>query len=280
MPPRLSLRLPFWRRRPAPVPRADWEAVAARVALLQGLGPQEEAALRGLAARFLAEKAITGAQGLEPDGTLRLAIAAQACLPVLGLGLEAYRGWHEVVVYPGAFLSVQRWTDEAGVEHEARRPLTGESWPQGPVVLSEEDLWAGAEALDGYNVVVHEMAHKLDLQNGEANGFPPLHPDMDRRAWTAAFQAAYGDLERRVEAGQPTALDPYAAETPGEFFACASEAFFEIPAALAEAYPAVYAQLRAYYRQDPLQRLAHRRVGRSGTRPGDGPGSAREREAC
>ncbi len=242
-----------WRRPPLPS-GALWREVVETVAVLRDLPPRQLDRLRELAAGFLARKAITGAGGQELDEALRLAIAAQACLPVLELGLEAYRGWWEVVVYPGAFVSVQRWVDEAGVEHELRRPLTGESWPQGPVILSEEDVWSGAQELDGYNVVIHEMAHKLDLLNGEANGFPPLHRGMERRAWTEAFAAAFEDLRRRIVAGEPAPLDPYAAEDPGEFFACATEAFFECPDLLAGSYPAVYGQLRAYYRQDPLAR--------------------------
>lgn len=239
-------------RRPPPPPDALWREVTEAVVVLRALPPGRLARLRALSARFLARKTVVGAGGQEVDEALRLAIAAQACLPVLELGLEAYRGWWEVVVYPGAFVSVQRWVDEAGVEHELRRPLTGESWPQGPVILSETDVWSGAQALDGYNVVIHEMAHKLDLLNGEANGFPPLHRDMDRRAWTSALAEAFEDLRRRTAAGEAAPLDPYAAEDPGEFFACATEAFFEVPGLLAQSYPAVYAQLRAYYRQDPL----------------------------
>jgi Mlc titration factor MtfA (ptsG expression regulator) len=119
----------------------------------------------------------------------------------------------------------------------------------------------------GYNVVIHEFAHKLDMRNGEPNGFPPLHAGMSAQAWKAAFSAAYDDFCKRVDATQRLSerraqivldelpIDPYAAESAGEFFAVGSEAFFETPELLEPAYPAVYEQLRLFYRQDPLARL-------------------------
>lgn len=132
--------------------------------------------------------------------------------------------------------------------------MTGESWLAGPVVLS----WADAEMRGdehGYNVVIHEFAHKLDMLNGEANGFPPLHAGMDRGAWSRDFSAAYEDCRARLERGEPARIDPYAAESPAEFFAVLSEVFFEIPDAVLAEYPGVYRQLAAFYRQDPAARL-------------------------
>jgi len=108
------------------------------------------------------------------------------------------------------------------------------------------------------NVVVHEFAHKLDMLNGGANGYPPLHRGMDRRSWSEAFGAAYRDLCARVDAGEDTVIDPYASESPGEFFAVLSEAFFELPDVVEAEYPRVYAQLAQFYRQDPLARLPSR----------------------
>jgi hypothetical protein len=113
-----------------------------------------------------------------------------------------------------------------------------------------------APATEGVNVVIHEFAHKLDMLNGDANGFPPLHAGMDRKTWAAVFSAAYADFCRRVDADEDVAIDPYAAESPGEFFAVVSEAFFDLPQAVLDAYPQVYAQLRNFYRQDPAARAA------------------------
>ncbi len=247
-----------WRRRRllrhARLPPGQWETVVAGLPLLAGLTDGELDRLRDLAVVFLHEKSLEAVGELEVDATLRLAIAAQACLPVLNLGLDYYRGWHAVVIYPAGFLTRHEYTDAAGVVHAVHRPLVGEAWEQGPVILSLEDI-EDAPELDGFNVVLHEFAHKLDMLNGEANGLPPLHCDMSVAAWARDLSAAYEDLCRRVDADRDTAIDPYAAESPEEFFAVVSEVFFEVPKLLASAYPAVYAQLGRFYRQDPRARL-------------------------
>jgi hypothetical protein len=137
--------------------------------------------------------------------------------------------------------------------------MSGESWLAGPVILS----WADAElrGKSGYNVVIHEFAHKLDMLNGDPNGFPPLHAGMDREGWSRAFSAAYEDFRGRVERRDVTAIDPYASESPAEFFAVLSEAFFETPGAVRAEYATVYDQLSAFYRQDPAARLARAAAG-------------------
>jgi hypothetical protein len=142
-----------------------------------------------------------------------------------------------------------------GVVHQGDEPYSGEAWLGGPVVLSWADIQT-SEYSDGVNVVIHEFAHKLDMLNGDANGFPPLHAEMDREAWSMTFRAAYEDFCARVDADEDTPIDPYASESPGEFFAVLSEAFFETPDVVQDEYPAVYAQLAAFYRQDPAQRFA------------------------
>jgi Mlc titration factor MtfA (ptsG expression regulator) len=228
-------------------------AVAGQYPFLAGLSAAEFARLRNLAGVFLREKSIHGAAGLELDDAMRLHIAVQACLPVLNLGFEYYRGWVEVIVYPDEFLPEIEWTDEHGVVHVTREPRAGEAWLGGPVILSWADI-APIATGEGVNVVIHEFAHKLDMLNGDADGFPPLHRDMSRAEWSAAFGDAYRDFCARADADEETAIDPYAAETPGEFFAVMSEAFFEIPEAVASEYPQVYAQLVRFYRQDPRAR--------------------------
>ena len=141
--------------------------------------------------------------------------------------------------------------------HHAVEPASGESWLGGPVILSWEDTvaaMAGTEISQGYNVVIHEFAHKLDMLNGEANGFPPIHPDMSQQAWSEAFSKAYADFCRSIDEGEMMEIDPYAAESPAEFFAVISEAFFEIPLSVRIHFPAVYEQLALFYRQNPAQR--------------------------
>src|SRR5262245_31042943 len=190
--------------------------------------------LKDLALLFLAEKQFTGVHGLQVSDAMRVSIAAQACLPVLELGLDWYSGWTGVVVYPGDFRVNRRETDEDGVVHEWEDELAGESMPGGPVVLSWDAL-----ANDPYmNVVIHEFAHKLDMRDGVADGVPPLHAGMSRAAWQAALDEAYAGFCDAVERGRDTWLDPYAAEHPAEFFAVISEAFFEDPAETRRRYPA------------------------------------------
>ena len=211
--------------------------------------------LRELAARFLAEKAIEPVDGFIVEPAQRLVLALQAALPVLNLGLEWYRGWHAVVLYPDEFRSRFEEVDEAGVVHQLEDWRGGESWAAGPLILSLADVEAGGQG-DGYNVVVHECAHKLDQLDGDTNGHPPLHPGMDPVAWSSAFAAAYRDLGRRAMRHLRTVLDPYGAQSPAEFFAVASEMFFDDPPGLQRGYPAVYAQLALFYRQDPAAHWA------------------------
>jgi Mlc titration factor MtfA (ptsG expression regulator) len=221
---------------------ALWQRATRRLAFL----PQSQK-LRELVLLFLAEKAFTGAHGLEVTDEMRVAIAAQACLPILELGLDWYAGWTGIVVYPGDFRVQRTEMDEHGVMHEWEDELAGEAMPGGPVVIS----WDAAAYDPHINVVLHEFAHKLDMVNGAADGMPPLHPGMDARAWTRAFQEAYEGFCDALERGTDTWLDPYAAEHPSEFFAVISEAFFEQPAETRRRYPVVYEQLKRFYRQDP-----------------------------
>jgi Mlc titration factor MtfA (ptsG expression regulator) len=203
--------------------------------------------LRELVLLFLAEKEFAGAHGLEVTDEMRISIAAQACLPILELGLDWYRGWRGIVVYPGDFRVRRTEVDEDGVVHEWDDELAGEAMPGGPVVLS----WDALARDPAINVVIHEFAHKLDMLNGTADGVPPLHAGMDRAAWVKAFEKAYDGLCDAVDRGKDTWLDPYAAEHLSEFFAVISEAFFREPREARRRYPDVYDQLRGFYRQDP-----------------------------
>jgi len=219
-----------------------WHAVTGRYAFL----PRSEK-LRDLVLLFLAEKQFSGTHGLELTDRMRVAIAAQACLPVLELGIDWYAGWSGIVVYPGDFRVTRTELDEAGVLHEWDDGLAGEAMPGGPVVLS----WDAAANDRQINVVIHEFAHKLDMLNGAADGLPPLHAGMDRLAWQSAFQAAYDGFCDALDRDKETWLDPYAAEHPSEFFAVVSERFFTEAKEMRRRYPDVYEQLKRFYRQDP-----------------------------
>jgi hypothetical protein len=245
-----------WRRRRLlaqhRVDDALWRTVTERLPFLRGLSREQMQRLRDLALLLLVEKDISGARGLALDDAMRLSIAVQACLPVLHLGLDRYDLWSEIVVHPGDFRVRVSETDEQGVVHEFDDERAGESWQGGPVVLS----WDAARNAPDMNVVIHEFAHKLDMANGEADGMPPLHSGMDRRAWAEAFRVAYEGFCDAVDRDRETWLDPYAAESPAEFFAVISEAFFAAPNETRRRYPEVYEQLKRFYRQDPAARLA------------------------
>jgi len=231
-----------------------WRHIALAFEFVRSLPAADLARLRDLVALFLHEKQFTVAAGLELTDEMRFAVATQACILILNLDLDYYRGWSGIIIYPAQFVPRHQQTDELGVVHESDDPYAGEAWIGGPVVLSWEDV-ADTHDVDGVNVVIHEFAHKLDMLNGDANGYPPLHSGMSRQAWAHAMSAAYEDLCKRVDRGEDTAIDPYASESPGEFFAVISEAFFELPEVVQDEYPAVYEQLRQFYRQDPEARL-------------------------
>ena len=239
-------------REPAPIDDACWREPFESSEALRPLADAERASLRTLAEAFVGSVRFDPAGGLELDDTVRARIALEACLPVLALGLDWYRNVSAVLVYPGGFRVDQRWTDEAGVEHEREAELSGEAWEAGPVILAWDDV---ASPASGTNVVVHEFAHVLDALNGRTNGFPPVGGAETAARWSTAFSAAYADHVARVERGAEAFLDDYGAEDEVEFFAVAVETFFTWPENVAEGYPDVYAALREFFRQDPLARL-------------------------
>lgn len=238
-------------RKPSATPPSAefWTGVEQPLPFLGYLTAEERQALRAMALEFLQEKVFTGAAGFEPDTRVRLSIALQACLPILKLGLHSYAGWCGIVVYPGDFIIPSTETDEHGLLHEYQDEAQGEAWEGGPVILSWFDDINGCE---GSKVVIHEFAHKLDMLNGDTDGCPPLHAGMSKAAWKRAMEAAFADMGRRLDAGEDTPLAPYAAEHPGEFFAVCAEAFFIQPESLHAAYPDVFVQLAAFFRQNPL----------------------------
>jgi Mlc titration factor MtfA (ptsG expression regulator) len=238
----------------APIEASVWTAAIAGLPVFDGLNDGEMERLRRLAALFVHDKIFEAAGGMILNDAIRTRIAALACLPILGLDYGWYDGWRTVIVYPGEFVRPRSDFDDIGVMHQWEDVLTGESWERGPAILSWADVEASGRR-DGYNVVIHEMAHKLDMLNGLPDGFPPLHKGLCRRAWAERFTAAFNDLNARLDRGEHTGIDPYAAEEPGEFFAVLSEYFFELPELVKAEYPAVYDLLAAFYRQDPAGRL-------------------------
>jgi Mlc titration factor MtfA (ptsG expression regulator) len=233
----------------------SWSWLVEQHPILTGLTAEELARLRELTTLFLHEKIFEAARGVTLTPDMKAVVSLKAVLPVLSLGLDWYAKWNTVVVVPDIFVQEEETTDATGVVHEWSEDRSGESWDRGPVVLSWEDV-EGSGWGDGYNVVIHEAAHRLDLLDGAVNGRPALHNDISPDRWQRGFTNAYRDLEERVRRRRRSAVDAYALEDAGEFFAVTSELFFEKPGALNRQYPAVYELLRAFYRQDPLRRLS------------------------
>ena len=245
-----------WRERSAlqrrAIPDLLWRRTLKRFPFLPREGERQEH-LRRMTSLFLDRKEFTGAHGLVVTDDIAVAIAAQACLPVLALGLERYEGFVGIVVHPGQARVRRQHEDESGVWHEYEEVLSGEALEGGPVMLSWRDVrGAGASASRGYNVVIHEFAHVLDMADGLTDGVPVLPPGMPRTRWVETMDAEFERFTQAVQAGVETALDPYGAQAPEELFAVASEAFFVSPVLLRGEHPRLYDLLRDFYRQDPV----------------------------
>lgn len=241
-------------RAPAPpIDDALWAQAVDRLPLARALDAPRARYLRQLAGYFLHTKRFHALGDAALDDFWRLAIAMQASLPALPHGPKAFKGWTNVLVYPGEF-NVRRSHHDAptGVITESDDTLIGEAWERGPMILSLADVALDIEApWDGFNVVVHEMAHKLDMLAGPANGVPALPSPMSRREWIDTMQRGFDTLSKAVDRGRKTAIDPYAAEAPEEYFAVTSELHFSQPALLREAEPGVARLLDAYYGPSP-----------------------------
>ncbi|CAM3774001.1 hypothetical protein EV679_0948 [Kerstersia gyiorum] len=260
-------------RMQARIPADLWEATLRAAPYLAALDDTERTLLLQRTAWLLASKTINGAQGMVIDNRIRLTIAAQACLPILHLPVELYAGWDEIIVYPSGFLIPRQDADVFGVVHEYMEEAAGQAWDGGPVLLSWDDTVDPGSP--GFNVVIHEFAHKLDLYAGDADGTPLLegHAGLAPRRWRQILDEALETLRCQLEDIEATLppdvdpdspeadpwyedllLDPYAATDEAEFFAVSSEVFFVDPLRLAQAMPAWYEQLSRYYRQDPRNR--------------------------
>lgn len=202
---------------------------------------------------FVAEVPFIGCAGLQVTEEMRVLVAAQAGLLTLNRPPGGFTALREVLLYPGAFVVDRIATDPLGLQREDRRALSGESWQRGQVILSWQDVLHGAaDPDDGHNVVLHEFAHQLDQESGPANGAPYLGRRDRYARWSQVWSEAFADLQRRVAWDEPSVINAYGAGEPAEFFACAVEAFFERPAALAGEQPALYRELAAHFHIDPL----------------------------
>ena len=238
-----------------PIPDALWSATLTHFPFLALLDEADAQRLRELSTLFLARKEFSGAQGLVVTDAMAVAIAAQASLPILNLGLGWYDGFVGIVIHASEVLARREVMDEDGVVHHYDEPLSGEAMEGGPVTLSWQDVAdAGSSAEWGYNVVIHEFAHVLDMRDGQANGVPPLPTRAARTEWQAMLNASYEAFCATVDAGHETLLDPYGTEAPSEFFAVACEAFFVAPRDLQAEHAEMYSLLAGFFQQDPAAR--------------------------
>lgn len=235
---------------------AYWRRVLQRrVPLLQRLPVDLQLQLKKYIQVFVAEKAFIGCADLQVTEEMRVVIAAQACLLVVNRSMQHYDHVRQILVYPGSFLVQRTVIDDIGLQSDQRQTLSGESWSQGQVILSWQDTLEGAAvADDGRNVVLHEFAHQLDQENGAAQGAPPPaagDTQHNPERWKQVLSQAYDHLQGQVQRGEQGLFDHYGAQSPAEFFAVVTEVFFEKGAEMAERYPALYQELRGYYKVDP-----------------------------
>lgn len=247
------LRARRWTRAQAQPFPAHWRTILQRrVPIWRHLPADLQLQLKKLIQVFVAEKAFIGCGGQRITDEVRITIAAQACLLLLNRPNHYFPALRQILVYPGSFIVPRGHTDGMGIAHHGHAVLSGESWSQGQVVLSWQDTLEGAaDPFDGHNVVIHEFAHQLDQENGGANGAPALGNSQRYAHWSAVMQAEFETLQWSAEQGEETLLNPYGATNPAEFFAVATEVFFERPHHLAYQHPALYRELSQYYRVDP-----------------------------
>lgn len=231
---------------------ADYRAILERrVPLYRRLPPDRRRSLEGLVNVFLDEKRFTGCDGLAVTDEMRVTIAGNACLLLLGRGRYTFPGFSSILVYPHSFVAPQTEYDGL-VEISGHSVRAGESWHRGPVVLAWAEIDEDLNHPDGdQNVILHEFAHKLDEENESVDGLPVLRDPAHQREWAGVLTAEYEALRRRARRDQDSFLDPYGAESPAEFFAVITETFFQVPAAMREELPEVYDQLKRFYGLDP-----------------------------
>lgn len=243
-----------WRRRAlrdSPFPAYWLEILATGLPVYPSLSPDEQLRLRHLIQQFLADKRFYGCGGLTITDEMRVTIAAEACLLLLNRGGPVYPELSSVLVYPTAFQVKRDEHRPDGTVASGDQQLLGESWSNGKVILSWDDVERGVgDFTDGHNVVLHEFAHQLDAESGSVNGAPPLRRNS-YKSWASTFSESFVDLRNHSLHGREIVMDEYGATSPAEFFAVATETFFERPQQLFTARPDLYDQLKTYYQVDP-----------------------------
>ncbi|MBU2924426.1 zinc-dependent peptidase [Colwellia sp. 1_MG-2023] len=254
-----SVGKPYWRNyqrsRIASMPfKKEWrKVIQKRMPYFRQMPADLQLQLKQHIQVFLAEKNFIGCNGIQITDEIRVTVAAQACLLLLNRKTNFYPKLQTILVYPRAFVKNQQSKDASGVQFTQKTVLAGESWDYGKVVLSWQDTLDGAKVPDdGHNVVIHEFAHQLDQENGRANGAPILEKGQNYQCWSDVFSAQFEQLKSNVATGTPSLFDYYGATNPAEFFAVASEVFFEKAQQFHAEHPKLYQQLKQYYQVDPI----------------------------
>jgi len=254
-----SVGKPYWREyqrnklRGLPFKKQWRKIIQQRMPYFRQMPPDLQLQLKQNIQVFLAEKNFEGCNGVKINDEIRITIAAQACLLLLNRKTNFYPKLQTILVYPRAFIKEQQNMNIDGLRQTKRVALAGESWEFGRVVLSWQDTLEGAKITDdGRNVVIHEFAHQLDQENGKANGAPILDKDQSYKSWSEVFSAQFEQLKNQASKGAPSLFDYYGATNPAEFFAVASEVFFEKSQQFQQQSPKLYQQLKQYYQVDPI----------------------------
>jgi Mlc titration factor MtfA (ptsG expression regulator) len=240
-----------------PFPEAWLEHLHNNVPYFSPLAEDEQARLRDALRIFIAEKEWEGCQGLEITDEMKVTVAGLACLLVLGIAEEYFDRVQTILIYPEGYRAPEREAVGEGVVIESESDRLGEAHYRGPVILSWAELLADVRHPGtGHNLVLHEFAHQLDMLNGEVDGMPLLATEAQIRRWHKVVAKEYERLIDDTERGLPTLLDDYGTKNEGEFFAVATECFFDLPVEMRAEHPKLYHLFRDYFRQDPAARLA------------------------
>ncbi len=253
----LALWIPNWRLKralAAPFPQAWIDTLERNIQVYRNLPMPLRLQLRKLIKQFLHEKHFEGAGGLEITDEIRLTIAAEACMLILNRDSGVYPELKWIIVYPSAFIVQHDQMDDAGVIDPEPRDLLGESWGNGKVILAWDSVLRGAQNfVDGQNVVLHEFAHQLDDETGATDGAPLLAGASSYRSWAQVFSREFEALHDRIRHGKRSLIDEYGATNPAEFFAVATETFFEKPRQMAKHHAELFEVMARYYRVDPRE---------------------------
>ena len=245
-----------WRLQTTPFPKTWHTILIKNIPVYKKLTTELQAQLKLAIKQFIRDKTFYGCNGLEITDEMRVTVAGEACMLLLNRQTSHYDKLQSILLYPASFVTSKTARDEAGLVSQQENHLLGESWQQGKVILSWQDVLRGAENFtDGQNVVLHEFAHQLDQESGAANGAPLLGEYSSYQRWSSVLAKEFSTLQCQSEHGFPSLIDQYGATNPAEFFAVVTETFFERPMQLHKKHPELFAQMKEYYALDPREWL-------------------------